>query len=98
MTAYVIAHFKLKDGNGICDKLALYRKNFAETLEKYGGQLKLRARVLDVPLGEQDYDGSVIIEFENHDTLIKWYTSQEYTALEAKREEVADVTMIICQE
>ena len=96
MTAFLVAHFKTLDTPNQDAKLTEYREGFMATLGKFGGEIVLRGAVVDVPLGEHDFEGSVVVQFADEGKMKGWYESEEYQTLVPLREEIAEVTLIFC--
>lgn len=91
MAAYVIAQIGVKDSK----LFAEYREKVVATIERYGG--RYRARSGDVVSLEGTPPGSrvAIIEFDDMDSALRWYGSEEYEPLIALRRSAVEGSVFI---
>ncbi|MGE0745551.1 MAG: DUF1330 domain-containing protein [Rhodospirillales bacterium] len=95
MTAFFIAHRReITDP----DRLKQYRDGIDATIERFGGQIVVRADGYEVLEGEwhsgRDRDDSrperlTVIAFPDMESLKSWYDSDDYAPLKALRQESA---------
>ncbi|HSH71064.1 MAG TPA: DUF1330 domain-containing protein [Deferrisomatales bacterium] len=89
MAAYLIGEITVKDP----ERWRRYTEGVWDSLAPFGAQVVFRGRRASVLAGEQDKELAVVIRFDDHDTLQKWFWSDEYQALIPLRERAADVVI-----
>jgi uncharacterized protein (DUF1330 family) len=84
MSAYFVCEVKVTDPEGYED----YRHRVPPTIEKYGGRALIRGFTKVLEGGGQD-SRMVIIEFDDIDTLKRWYESEDVKPLNELRQKVS---------
>lgn len=93
MATYVIAQARTKDA----EKLAAYGQAAGPTIAEHGGEMVMRAPVVEVLCGNTDFERFLMIKFENADTARAWHNSDAYQALIPLRNEGADISLILIE-
>lgn len=86
---YVVANLTITDPQ----KFAVYSPLASAAIEQFGGRVVARGKteVLEgSPLAR-----TLVIEFDDYDTAVKWYRSAEYEAAIRMREGAADITLVV---
>jgi uncharacterized protein (DUF1330 family) len=74
---HFIAHFTVRDE----DRYHQYEKGFFPVLKPYGARFVTYDDAVTVLEGDRAEGRTVIIEFDDEETLMRWWTSDEYRAL-----------------
>lgn len=90
MTAYVIGHITVKDG----DKWVEYRSRVPGTLAPWGAELVLRGKRIAVLSGEHSHTDTVVIRFPDQESVANWYNSAAYQELIPLRTQAADMELV----
>ena len=93
MATYVIAQAKTKDA----EKLASYGQAAGPTIAEHGGEMFMRAPVVEVLCGNTNFERFLMIKFQDVDTARAWYNSDAYQALIPMRNEGADIALILVE-
>lgn len=92
MVAYVITNIvEITDP----DQFEQYRDRALATHELYGGRLLAGTSITKVLEGEWDSHRTIIIEFPNRQSALKWYNSEEYKPLAEVRNRAARSNMVL---
>ncbi len=94
MSAYVIAHFTMKDP----EKFKQYGAGARPTLDAFGGEFVTRGAVTEVLHGSHDYQATVLLKFPDADAIHRWYNSEAYQANIPIRGEAVDAVFIAIEE
>ena len=81
MSAYFIVDVNVQDAAGFEE----YRKRVPATVEKYGGKFLVRGGRMEVVEGSWRPKRVVVTEFPSLEQAKRWYDSEEYRALKARR-------------
>ena len=92
--AYVIGHITVKDQ----EKWTEYRNKVPATLEPWGAELILRAKLCSVLSGNHVHTDTVVIRFPELRALNSWYSSPEYQSLIPLRQEAAAIELLSYEE
>lgn len=93
MTAYLVGHITVKN-----DTLwQQYVAGVADSLAPYEAKIVFRGQLASVLAGDHEHELVVVIEFSDHTTLDRWFTSPAYQALIPLRDEAARVTITTYQ-
>ena len=93
MTAHVLVQVKVKDP----EKLAAYSQAAVPIIAEHQGELILRSPVLEVMSGESDFERVILLKFPDAEAARNWYSSGEYQALIALREEGANMVFTLLE-
>lgn len=86
-----IAHFTVDDP----DEYHRYEKGFFPVLKPYGGRFITYDDSVTVLEGDRSEGRTVIIEFDDEETLMRWWDSNEYREL-AKIRHASVTTHSVC--
>jgi uncharacterized protein (DUF1330 family) len=89
MPAYIVGTIAVRDEA----RWARYMQGVAETFDKYGGEVMLRAASPVALAGQAHGERVVVARFVDMATLLRWFDSPEYQALVSLREAAADVVL-----
>jgi uncharacterized protein (DUF1330 family) len=81
MPAYFIVDIDVTDPTAFDE----YRKAVPATVEKYGGKFLVRGGRMEVVEGSWRPKRVVVTEFPSLEQAKRWYDSEEYRALKARR-------------
>jgi uncharacterized protein (DUF1330 family) len=81
MPAYFIVDIDVTDPTALEE----YRKAVPATVEKYGGKFLVRGGRMEVVEGSWRPKRVVVTEFPSLEQAKRWYDSEEYRALKARR-------------
>ena len=90
MTAYLIAHIRVKDPT----KWQQYVDSVAETLAPYQAEVVFRGKRAAVLIGEHPYSTVAVLRFSDSTVIQHWFDSEAYRALSQVRDEAAEVIFI----
>jgi len=93
MPAYVIADITIDD----VEAYKGYQALTPATIEKYGGRFKVRGGNSEVKEGEWRPGRIVVLEFDDMESLKRWYDSPEYTEARAIRLKAATGSMLFVE-
>jgi uncharacterized protein (DUF1330 family) len=93
MSAYFVVQANVKDP----DKLAAYSQQAGPIINKYQGELLLKAPVLEVIGGEAEFERVIILKFPDAGVAREWYNCEEYQALIPQREEGAQMLFTLVE-
>ena len=94
MAAYVVyTMHELKDP----ELFAEYRKAIAPTIPAHGGRRKAAAGAFEVVEGEWPGVMVTILEFDDKETIRRWYNSDEVKPVMEMRQKAADGSLIIVE-
>lgn len=85
MSSLVIVNFNVLDQ----DKLAQYGAAAALTLVSYGGEFIAKGQPTSL-YGDSNYSITAVIKFEDKESAIAWYESDEYQKIIPLRTEAMD--------
>ncbi len=89
MAAYLIGQISVKN-----DALwQTYVAGVRESLSPFPSKIMFRGKRVAVLAGQHEHDLVVVIEFENHETLMEWFHSEKYQSLIPIRDQAADVVI-----
>lgn len=75
-----------------------YGKPITEVLNKAGGRLRLRAKLIETLEGdEQTYPMLLVVEFPDEEAARAFYASPEYAPLKAARAAHADARFVLAK-
>ena len=81
MPVYIVAHIEIKDPAGY----AKYPDGFLEIFGRYDGEILGVSDEPNVIEGESSYTRAVLLRFQSHEDVSRWYDSPEYQALAQHR-------------
>jgi uncharacterized protein (DUF1330 family) len=81
MAAYLIVDVEVTDANAY----DAYRREVPATIAKYGGRFLVRGGAFEVLEGGWQPKRMVVLEFPTMEALKRWYHSEEYRPLIARR-------------
>jgi uncharacterized protein (DUF1330 family) len=93
MPAYVIVETDINDP----DQYEQYKAASPAAVAGGGGRFVVRGGELAVLEGDWQPTRLVVLEFEDLDTVKRWYESPEYQAAKKLREGAADLRMVAVQ-
>ena len=93
MPAYVIADITIDD----VEAYKGYQALTPATIEKYGGRFKVRGGDSEVKEGDWLPGRIVVLEFDDMESLKRWYDSPEYTEARAIRLKAATGSMLFVE-
>jgi uncharacterized protein (DUF1330 family) len=93
MPAYVIVDVEIIDN----ERYDAYKKMVPASLEKYGGRFCVRGGQLETLEGDWLPQRFVILEFPSYQEAKAWWSSREYAAAKALRQESARSRMIVVE-
>ena len=93
MAAYLIADIDITDA-AVYEE---YKREVPATQQRYGGKYLGRGGLTKVLEGDWEPHRLVIVEFPDLASLMKWYTSPEYSRLKAIREKSAKTRIIVLE-
>ncbi|HEV7209777.1 MAG TPA: DUF1330 domain-containing protein [Mycobacteriales bacterium] len=93
MTAYVLADIDVTDPTRYAD----YKALAGPSVEEYGGQYTVRGGSVEVLEGVWDTGRFVVLEFPDGAAARRWYSSPEYTAARAIRQEASTAKLLLVE-
>lgn len=93
MAVYMIVDIEVHDRETYMEYVA----RVPATIEQYGGKYIVRTGDAVPVWGEWDPDRLIVLEFPDMETLEKWRTSPEYTAVAPLREKSTKTRAIIVE-
>ena len=93
MPAYFIVDNEVTDPAGFEE----YRKQVPGTVEKYGGTFLVRGGEVQALEGDWKPKRLVVTEFPSVERARRWYDSEEYRALKARRIRTARGSMVLVE-
>lgn len=94
MTAYILADIDVTDPARYED----YKVLAAASVEQYGGRYTVRGGTVEVLEGTWQTRRFVVLEFPDGAAARRWYTSPEYSAAIAIRQESADSKLVLVEQ
>jgi uncharacterized protein (DUF1330 family) len=94
MTAYILADIDVTDPARYED----YKVLAAASVEQYGGRYAVRGGTVEVLEGTWPTNRFVVLEFADGDAARRWYTSPEYTAAIAIRQETSNAKLVLVEQ
>ena len=91
MSAFYIFQVKVKDPI----KFGEYAGAAGPTIEKFGGEVVLKGKVVEVLAGKNEAETGGLLRFPDTESALAWYRSEEYQALIPTRDAGADVTITL---
>ena len=90
MAAYLIADVDVLDQ----EAYAAYGAQAPSTLEAYGGRFLVRGGASETLEGDWQPHRTVVLEFQDMDTLKRWYDSEAYAAIKGIRLRAASASVM----
>jgi uncharacterized protein (DUF1330 family) len=90
MSAYLVASVSVKNP----EKWSTYTDGAKALIEAAGGSVMVFDKQPTVLVGKFTHSAQVILEFPDKDTLMTWFTSEDYQKLVPTRDEGADVLFV----
>lgn len=92
MAAYLIANVKVTNADGYRE----YAEKVPATIAQYGGRYVVRGGAPEILEPAGDDDGRIVVlEFDDRDTLMRWFNSPEYSAIKGIRHANSDASVIV---
>jgi uncharacterized protein (DUF1330 family) len=93
MAAYIVVDIDVHDSPGLEE----YRRVVPATIAKYGGRFVVRGGAFQVLEGTWQPKRMVILEFPSTEQARRWYDSEEYRPLKARRLEASTANLVLVE-
>lgn len=93
MSIYLVATLEIEDR----DRYRRYEEGFMDIFQRFGGELLSVDEAPVVLEGEWSWTRTVLIRFDDADTALRWYHSEEYQALMRHRLDASQGNIVMIQ-
>jgi uncharacterized protein (DUF1330 family) len=93
MVAYILADIEVTD----LARYEGYKELAAASAAQYGGRYVVRGGAVEVLEGAWPTNRFVVLEFPDADAARRWYSSPEYSAARAIRQEASNSKLILVE-